>query len=329
VIRNTDATIYGKDMRRAFTRAAPRYRVHVTAASIRDAFHADKLNYGLAEVTPEVTKTRPRVPRGVRPLRRTHGRPVSVAARGHCKSGEKPADIPNTPQSVYANDGWSGIGDWLGTGKLPPGQYRSFKDARAFVHALGLKSGTEWKEYCRSGNKPADIPAIPHNGYANDGWAGMRDWLGTGAVVSRFRQYRSFKEARTFARGLKLKSKIEWSGYCRSGKKPEDIPADPRGVYLNDGWSGWEIGSELERSLPVNIDLSRQQARSVTSTLPTRRSQVNYHRHESSQPHASARLRADARGRDGGVRPELAAGVVLRSGTRSAFGGKADIICSF
>jgi len=32
----------------------------------------------------------------------------------------------------------------------------------------------------------------------------------------------------------------------------------------------------------------------------------------------------DARGRDGGVRQELAAGVVLRSGGRSAFGGKAD-----
>src|SRR5262249_56471155 len=32
VMRNTDATVYGKDMRRAFTPAAPRYRVHVTAA---------------------------------------------------------------------------------------------------------------------------------------------------------------------------------------------------------------------------------------------------------------------------------------------------------
>jgi hypothetical protein len=37
VMRNTDATVYGKDMRRAFTPAAPRYRLHVTAASIRDA----------------------------------------------------------------------------------------------------------------------------------------------------------------------------------------------------------------------------------------------------------------------------------------------------
>jgi len=37
-----------------------------------------------------------------------------------------------------------------------------------------------------------------------------------------------------------------------------------------------------------------------------------------------SRLRADARGRDGSIREELAAGVVLRSGGRSAFGGKAE-----
>src|SRR5262249_3018423 len=41
------------------------------------------------------------------------------------------------------------------------------------------------------------------------------------------------------------------------------------------------------------------------------------------------RLSADARGRDGGVREQLAAGVVLRSGGRSAFGGKLENIYSF
>ena len=38
-------------------------------------------------------------------------------------------------------------------------------------------------------------------------------------------------------------------------------------------------------------------------------------------PHTDARLRRDARGHDGGVRQELAAGVVLG---RSAFGGKPE-----
>src|SRR5262249_32462016 len=43
-------------------------------------------------------------------------------------------------------------------------------------------------------------------------------------------------------------------------------------------------------------------------------------------PHANARLRTDARGRDGSIREELA-GVVLRSGGRSAFGSKAENVC--
>src|SRR5262249_28308353 len=37
----------------------------------------------------------------------------------------------------------------------------------------------------------------------------------------------------------------------------------------------------------------------------------------------------DARGRDGGFRQKVVAGAVLRSGGRSAFGGKAENICSF
>jgi hypothetical protein len=98
----------------------------------------------------------------------------------YCKSGKKAADIPVSPSQTYANDGWVGMGDWLGTGTVASflRQYRSFKKARAFVRGLGLKSGTEWKEYCKSGKKPADIPAKPDNGYANDGWARMPDWLG-------------------------------------------------------------------------------------------------------------------------------------------------------
>ena len=43
-------------------------------------------------------------------------------------------------------------------------------------------------------------------------------------------------------------------------------------------------------------------------------------------PHTDARLRRDARGRDGGVCQGLAAGVVLG---RSAFGGKPENLCSF
>jgi hypothetical protein len=62
-------------------------------------------------------------------------------------------------------------------------QIRSFHKARIFARSLGLKSGTEWSNYCNSGKKPADIPAKPGRAYEHDGWAGMNNWLGTGKVT--------------------------------------------------------------------------------------------------------------------------------------------------
>jgi hypothetical protein len=36
----------------------------------------------------------------------------------YTRSGELPTDIPRVPRIVYQNEGWSGIGDWLGTGRI-------------------------------------------------------------------------------------------------------------------------------------------------------------------------------------------------------------------
>ena len=47
-------------------------------------------------------------------------------------------------------------------------QFRDFESAREFVRALNLKSGTEWRVYCKSGNKPDDIPSSP--------WRTYKEW---------------------------------------------------------------------------------------------------------------------------------------------------------
>ncbi len=77
------------------------------------------------------------------------------------------------------------MGEWLGTGTVASQLrvYRSFKEARAFVHKLNLKGETEWRQYCKGElpgkpDKPDDIPAGPQRIYKNKGWTGMRDWLG-------------------------------------------------------------------------------------------------------------------------------------------------------
>jgi predicted helicase len=43
---------------------------------------------------------------------------------------------------------------WNNVGRV---NWRSFKDARAFVHSLGLKSASHWRIYCKTEDCPADI----------------------------------------------------------------------------------------------------------------------------------------------------------------------------
>ena len=159
----------------------------------------------------------------------------------YAKSGKKPDDIPAGPARVYKDQGWKGVGDWLGTGTIAPRDkvYRPFKEARAYVHALGLKNVKEWKEYTKSEKKPDDIPASPQGTYKDEGWKGWGDWLGTGMIANFNKEYRPFKEARTFVHALGLKSQKEWGEYAKSEKKPDDIPASPHGTYKDKGWKGY------------------------------------------------------------------------------------------
>jgi hypothetical protein len=163
----------------------------------------------------------------------------------YCASGNKPKDIPASPNSTYKKD-FKGMGDFLGTGTIRTQDriYRPFKEAREFVQKLGLKNHEEWKEYCKSGNRPNDIPSGVEQTYKKD-FKGMGDFLGTGTISNRDKVYRTYKEAREFARLLNLKGQKEWQEYCKSGNKPDDIPADPNQVYKKDfkGYGDW-LGTE-------------------------------------------------------------------------------------
>jgi hypothetical protein len=47
-------------------------------------------------------------------------------------------------------------------------KFRDFVEAREFVRKLGLKSVKYWMAYCKSGNKPDDIP--------NNPWRTYKEW---------------------------------------------------------------------------------------------------------------------------------------------------------
>jgi superfamily II DNA or RNA helicase len=160
--------------------------------------------------------------------------------QAYCRSGEKPDDIPKNPVTVYKDQGWKGVGDWLGTGTLHHSDiiWKDFDQARNFARSLGLSSNKEWRLYCKSGEKPDDIPSQPERAYKALGWLSYGDWLGTGRVSSNQVKYLTFIEARNFVKNLGLKSFAEWRKYCKSGDKPDTIPAKPNRTYKDSGWIG-------------------------------------------------------------------------------------------
>ncbi|MEZ0229970.1 MAG: integrase repeat-containing protein [Planctomycetota bacterium] len=88
-----------------------------------------------------------------------------------------PADVPSSPHRSYAKE-WKGYPDWLGLDR----SFLPFAKARRFARSVGLRTGEDWRRYCRGEIRgklplPARVPRTPQNVYAED-WAGMADWLG-------------------------------------------------------------------------------------------------------------------------------------------------------
>ena len=152
------------------------------------------------------------------------------------KSEKIPSDVPKKPNKIYKDKGWISWYDWLGISKSHKKQFRDFESAREFARSLKLSGQIEWTEYRKSGNKPEDIPSAPDQTYKNKGWVNWGDWLGTKNQAPRDREFRDFESAREFIHKLKIKNGTEWSKYCKSGNKPDNIPSAPWHVYKNKGW---------------------------------------------------------------------------------------------
>jgi hypothetical protein len=115
-------------------------------------------------------------------------------------------------------------------------RFRPFEEAKVYVHSLGLKGKEGYAKYAKSGKKPMDIPTSPVRTYEKE-WISWGDWLGTGRIADKERKFRPFKEAREFVHSLKLPNEDQWRKYCKSGRKPADIPYKPSRTYKNE-WKG-------------------------------------------------------------------------------------------
>lgn len=112
-----------------------------------------------------------------------------------------------------------------------------FIKACAWAREQHLSSRQQWHTLCEQGAVPSDIPPNPNHAYRGE-WVSWGDFLGTGRVFhGRKRHYRSFEEARTWARKQGLKTKTDWLKLAAEKKLPKDIPTNVWQFYRNE-WQG-------------------------------------------------------------------------------------------
>lgn len=171
----------------------------------------------------------------------------------YCNGNNFPNNIPKAPHAYYKEKGWVSYGDWLGTGKVA-NQHREFlpfKEAKSLIQSFNFKSEREWKNFNKTNNTLDKIPSTPAVIYKDEGWVSMGDFLGHGRISNSKISFISFNEARLFACGLKLKNSKDWFNYCKSGNKPDSIPAAPQQTYKNIGWVSWRdfLGNKKIKTL--------------------------------------------------------------------------------
>ena len=95
------------------------------------------------------------------------------------KEGMRPRNVPSNPNKVYKDHGWQGWGHGLGTGSQRPRatKFLEFGEALRVARSLRLNNQKEWRAWCRSGARPANVPAAPDKFYVHTGWLGWEQWL--------------------------------------------------------------------------------------------------------------------------------------------------------
>ena len=142
-------------------------------------------------------------------------------------------------------------------------RWLSYEEASKACRKAGIKSQNDFLRRLKTGKIPKGVPSRPYAVYKNNGWArptknnsGWGVFLGTGSIQNNKLEYWSFKKARAYVRKLipQIKNeKPEWRNYTKSGKKPKQIPANPKRTYGDEftnygDWLGTGTQSNKKKS---------------------------------------------------------------------------------
>jgi hypothetical protein len=151
------------------------------------------------------------------------------------RAGELPDDLPAQPDKVYAGKGWTTWFDFVGGKCRRTSGWRSYEEAKKWAIANGIMKAKEWQQKSAAGELPDDLPAQPHLTYRGQ-WESWFDFLGRGR---RNGGWRSYEEAKKWARENKVTGSEDWKRMAKAGEIPNDIPASVEVVYKSKGWTTW------------------------------------------------------------------------------------------
>lgn len=176
-------------------------------------------------------------------------------------------NIPSSPQKVYKNLGWVNWANWLGTENIATQKKITidYSEAEKFVRNLNLKSVKEWREYIKSGKKPAFLSYNPERTYKNIGWVSYGKFLGSGQIAAKYKKFETFEKAKKIVKKQKLSTLLEYTKWRRLNSNYR-LPSRPPIHYKNQGWIDWNdfFGRE-----PVHYgkSIDYEKARKFVQTL--------------------------------------------------------------
>ena len=94
------------------------------------------------------------------------------------------------------------------------------EEALAVAQSLGLASQFEWKEWCKEGMCPPNVPRRPDQTHTSGGWQGRVHWLGSGGI-KKASKFVSFEQPWPFP------SPSAWPArtkvWCKEGRRPLSV----------------------------------------------------------------------------------------------------------
>jgi hypothetical protein len=186
-----------------------------------------------------------------------------------------PSDMPKHPNAAYKNQGWKDWYDFLGLKKPKRANvanrvpFLSFEDARNWARSSPINSETEWRVYRKKDDFPLDVPTNPSREYAAQGWKNWADFLNTKNIKYSEVEWKTFEEAKLWAKKEGIKDSTEWRNRVQEDDFPDDIYKSPHTQYTEFTTYPDFLGSTERRNTSRHIEnVSYEKAKEWARNFP-------------------------------------------------------------